>query len=223
MKRRGLVASCLGFLALCLVLQAQKKVDWNRIDILCLVRDAQGRPVTNVTKDHWQILDAGESRAILEFSRPTDRPQIETVSNSPNLYQDAYQAIWRKLGDSTKRKILVIDDRTPLGTATPLTVERHWELIFLSERRSVVIYVLGNRAHLAGTPLADMAEQTGGRVAASELEIQADLDAQYHIVAQPAEHGPKVGLFHTLEVRVSTKGLRVQAPHSYYITPPWPD
>jgi hypothetical protein len=216
------VASGWWFLALCLVLQAQTN-GWDRINILCLVRDSQGRPLTNLTKDRFEIVDAGVSRAILEFSRPNDHPQIETIANGPNLYHDGYRAIWRTFGPTTNRKILVIDDRPPLGTAigtTPsgLTSERRWELIFLAERRGVVIYLLANSS-LAGTPLAAMAEETGGRVAASEHDIQADLAAQYHIVAEPPPHGPTAGAFHALEVRVG--GLRVQAPHSFYITPPW--
>lgn len=215
MKR--LVTSC-WVLALCLVLQAQTNA-WDRIDILCVVRDAQGHPVTNLTKDRLQVLDAGESRPILEFSRPTDRPQIETVTNGPNLYQDAYLAIMRTFRDSSQRRILVIEDTSPLRSSSPVTPARRWELIFFAERRGVVVYVVGDRGDLR---LAAMAEETGGRVVASERDIQADLAAEYHLVAQPSPHAPDAGTFHTLEVRAGSH-LRVQAPRSYYITPPWKD
>ena len=213
MKR--LVASC-WVPALCLLLQAQTN-DWDRIDILCVVRDAQGHPVTNLTKDRLQVLDAGESRPILELSRPTDRPQIETVTNGPNLYQDAYLAIMRTFRDSSQRRILVIEDKPPLR-ASRLTPARRWELILFAERRGVVVYVLGGD----GGPLTEMALETGGRVVASERAIQADLAAEYHIVAQPSQHAPNAGTFHLLEVRAGAL-LRVQAPRSYYITPPWKD
>ena len=212
MKRLGL-----WFFAMCLVLQAQTS-NWNRIDILCIVRDAQGRPVTNLSKDRFQILDAGESRAILEFSRPTDRPQIETVSDGPNIYQDVYLAIMRKFSNSGQRKILVIEDKPTLRNPNPLPLVRRWELILLAERRGVIVYVLASGKD---APSADIAEQTGGRVVASERDIHADLAAEYRIVAQPPPHHAIAGAFNAVEVRAG--GLRVQAPHSYYITPPWAD
>ena len=164
--------------------------DWNRIDILCVIRDAQGRPVTNMTKDRVQLLAAGEPRRILEFSRATDQPQIETIALGPTLYQDAYQAIMRKFSDSTRRKILVI--KAPQMAVT-LTTERRWELVFMAQRRGVVIYVDRGAADLAGSALAALAEETGGRVVASERDIQADLAAQYHIVAEPPPHDPGTG------------------------------
>jgi hypothetical protein len=209
---KRLVLSCV--LVSCLV-QAQQ-TSWNRIDILCVIRDAQGRPVTNLTRNRLQVLGAGEPRVIFEFSRPRDQPQIETVANGPNLYPDAYLAINRKFTDSNRRKILVIEDRA--AAADTLTVVRRWELIFMAERLGVVIYVVRGRAC---TALAALAEETGGRVVQSERDVQADLAAQYRIVAQAPPHDRIAGAYQTLEVRVATPGLRVQAPHNFYITPPW--
>jgi hypothetical protein len=213
---KRLVTSC-GALALCLLLQAQTN-DWDRIDILCVVRDAQGHPVTNLTKDRLEILDAGEARPILKFSRPTDRPQIERVANGPNLYQDAYLAIMRTFRESSQRRILVIEDQPPHRSPSTVTAARRWELIFLAERRGVVVYVLGGD----GGTLTDMALETGGRAVASERDIQGDLAVEYHIVGQPSPHATGTGTFHTLEVRAGST-LRVQAPRSYYIAPPWKD
>jgi hypothetical protein len=200
-------------LFLCVMLHA---AGWNRIDILCVIRDAQGRPVTNVTKDRVQLLAAGEPRRILEFSRATDQPQIETITLGPNVYQDAYQAIMRKFSDPTRRKILVIEEKLSPGSLTPLPLVWRWELIFLAERRGVIIYVLSHSDRLQ--PLADLAEETGGSVVLSERALQAELAAQYRIVAEPP-HDPGTGAYNTLEVRAD--GLRAQAPHNLYITPPW--
>jgi hypothetical protein len=206
----------------CLCLVQAQTADWDRIDFLCVIRDAQGRPVTNVTKDRLQVRSAGEPRAILEFSRPADQPQIETITNGPNVYQDAYFDIMRKFTDSERRKILVIEDRPLAAGVLPptLTVVRRWELIFLAERRGVVIYIERGGANPAGSPLAPLAEETGGRVVTSEREIQADVGAQYRIIAAPPLHDRNAGAYQTLEVRVPP-GLRVQAPHNFYITPPW--
>jgi hypothetical protein len=220
------VTICAAALSLAICLHAQPG-NWNRIDVLCVVRDAHSRPIANLTKDRFQVLDGGETRSILEFSRAVDQPQIETVVNGSSLYADAYFAIWRKLAASQRRKILVLDDRRPVGSGTgvppvSLTPERQWELILMAERRHVVIYVLGD-TRITGTPLGNIAAQTGGRVVTSERELRADLDAQYHIVAQPSAHGADTGVFRSLEVRVSAAGSQVQAPHAYYITPPWSD
>ena len=206
MKR--LVASAL-FLVMYLPAQA-----WDRIDFFCVIRDAQGRSVTNLTKDRVQILSAGEPRAILEFSHPTDQPWIETIASGPNIYADTYRAIARTFAGSDRRKILVIEAQR----ASALTEVRRWELIFLAERRGVIIYVVSGAT---GSTLAPLAEETGGRVVASASEIQADLAAQYHIVAQAPPHAPKAGAYQTLEIRIGAGGLHAQAPRSFYITPPW--
>jgi hypothetical protein len=85
----------------------------------------------------------------------------------------------------------------------------------------VVIYVERAVASGAAASLAALAEETGGRVVASEREIQADLAAEYRIVAAPPRHDKNAGAYQTLEVRIATPGLHVQAPHNFYITPPW--
>ncbi|GEM_PF-5093600 len=194
---------------------------WDRIDIYCVVRDAQGRAVTNLAKDRFQVFEAGTPRPIRQMARADAPPIVVHITSSENLYSDAYEILWRTFDRRPVRKILVV---SALAGAPPaaLTTVRRWELDFFAESRGSMIYVVGDPGRLAHTELVALAEETGGRVVASERDVQDDLAAQYHIVADPSPHGGSriaAGVFHTLEVRVA--GANVQAPRSFYLTPIW--
>lgn len=190
-------------MGLFLLLAALLTPAWDQIDILCVVRDAQGRALTNLTQDRFQVFDAGEARPITAFARATGKAHIITIDNP----EGAYLAIMRQFNDADDRKVLIISGENK----TPFTTQHNWELILLALRTHVTIYGAGG-----------LATATGGRPTASLREIQADLDAEYRIVATPLPHGVDAGLYHALDVRVSG-GARVQAPRSYYMAPPWDD
>src|SRR5436853_4245883 len=77
---------------------------WEQIRILCVVRDAQGRPVKNLTQDRFEILEAGESRPIRQFAPHPDKPEILTIDNLDSLYL----AVDRQFSRTAKRKVVVI-------------------------------------------------------------------------------------------------------------------
>ena len=189
---------------------------WNRIDFLCIVRDAQGRPVSNLSQNSFHVLDNGAERPIVEFSHPStqasNKPSIETIDGL--TYLGAYRAIFRDLPGKDGRRILLIT-----GTDRETMVDaRRWELAFLALREHVVIYGAGP----ASKTVTALAEETGGRVVASQRDFDSDLAAQYHIVATPSRRAEETGTFHELQVVVNGReGLKVQAPRNYYIVPPW--
>ena len=187
-------------------------VPWDRIDVHCVVRDAAGRPASNLRAEQLQVFDAGELRPVISVIRETEPPDIVRIDNPASLYPDALLAITRRFQESSTRKILVISGLH----SGAMAAERRWELVLLALRLHVVVYGIGP----ADNTVVALAEETGGRIAPNWNAIQADLDAQYHIVATPLPHAPGTGLLHQLEIR-APQGWRVQAPRNYYIAPPW--
>jgi hypothetical protein len=194
------------------LLLALALLSWNQIDVLCVVRDAAGRPAANLRADQFQVFDAGEQRPVLSLARDNTKPEVIRLENPASLYDDVYLAVMRRFDTNSARKILVISGRHP----DQVTDVRRWELAFLALRQHVVIFGLGP----SDSTVTSLAAETGGRVAPSWAAIQADLDAQYRIVASPTQLPPNTGRFHALEIR-APKGFNVQAPRDYYITPPW--
>lgn len=184
---------------------------WDRIDILCVVRDAAGRRVTNLRPGQLHAFDAAEPRPILAIARDTSPPDIVRVDRPESLYQEVYLAIMRRFSEDSRRRILVIAG----GRSDAVTEVLRWELALLALRQHVVIYGTGE----SSATVAWLAEETGGRIA-SWPDIQSDLDAQYRLVISPHPLGTGVGRFHPLELR-GPNGWTVQAPRDYNLAPPW--
>ena len=193
------------------LLLALALASWNQIDVLCVVRDAAGRPATNLRAGQLQVFDAGEPRPILSLTRDKTKPEVIRLENPGSLSDDVYLAVMRRFSESSARKILVISGSHP----DRVTDVRRWELAFLALRLHVVIYGMGE----SDATVTNLATETGGRVAPSWTGIQADLDAQYRLVASPTPLQADTGRFHALEIR-APKGWHVQAPRDYYIVPP---
>src|ERR1017187_6266863 len=95
------------------LLLALALLSWNQIDVLCVVRDAAGRPAANLRADQFQVFDAGEQRPVLSLARDNTKPEVIRLENPASLYDDVYLAVMRQFDTNSARKILVISGRHP--------------------------------------------------------------------------------------------------------------
>src|SRR5579863_4415211 len=106
MKLRTLV--CLVFVSMLLHARAAAQSDLRLMDLNVVALDDHGRPVTDLTADDFQIIDAGKSQKLSFFRTTGESGQNQDRASAPNQFSN-------RAGGGARNATVILFDLLNLG------------------------------------------------------------------------------------------------------------